>query len=106
MTEVEQEMFKTTVKELLQLGWKVIYADQKKEKAKATKGKEKEEEEDEEVEVNEPFSIDPKWGMCCVTDAIVKEKDTQPPKHFNEGTLLRRWKAQASRLRMKSSAMR
>jgi DNA topoisomerase-3 len=88
MTEVEQEMFKTTVKELLQLGWKVIYADQKKEKAKSTKGKEKEEEEDEEVEVNEPFSIDPQGNVLC-HDAIVKEKDTQPPKHFNEGTLLK-----------------
>ncbi|WP_246310053.1 type IA DNA topoisomerase [Paenibacillus alginolyticus] len=88
MTEVEQEMFKTTVKELLQLGWKVIYADQKKEKAKSSKGKEKEEEEDEEVEVNEPFSIDPQGNVLC-HDAIVKEKDTQPPKHFNEGTLLK-----------------
>ncbi|MCZ6992437.1 DNA topoisomerase, partial [Salmonella enterica] len=55
MTEVENEMFKTTVKELLSIGWKVIYPDQKKEKAKATKGKEKEEEEAEEMEVNEPF---------------------------------------------------
>ncbi|WP_244163216.1 type IA DNA topoisomerase [Paenibacillus pectinilyticus] len=88
MTEVEQEMFKTTVKELLSLGWKVIYADQKKEKAKATKGKEKEDEEEEEVEVNEPFSIDAQGDVLC-TDAIVKEKDTQPPKHFNEGTLLK-----------------
>lgn len=88
MTEVEQEMFKTTVKELLHLGWKVIYADQKKEKPKSTKGKEKEEEEDEEVEVSEPFSIDAQGQVVC-SDAVVKEKDTQPPKHFNEGTLLK-----------------
>ncbi|MDR6882379.1 DNA topoisomerase 3 [Bacillus sp. 3255] len=87
MTEVEQEMFKTTVKELLHLGWKVIYADQKKEKPKS-KGKEKEEEEDEEVEVSEPFSVDPQGEVLC-HDAVVKEKDTQPPKHFNEGTLLK-----------------
>ncbi|MBD0383083.1 type IA DNA topoisomerase [Paenibacillus sedimenti] len=88
MTEIEQEMFKTTVKELLQLGWKVIYADQKKEKAKSSKGKDKEEEEEEEVEVNEPFSVDPQADVMC-SDAIVKEKDTQPPKHFTEGTLLK-----------------
>ncbi|MEC0232505.1 type IA DNA topoisomerase [Paenibacillus alba] len=88
MTEVEQEMFKTTVKELLDLGWKVIYADQKKDKPKATKGKDKEEEEDEEVEVSEPFSLDSQGNVFC-HDAIVKEKDTQPPKHFNEGTLLK-----------------
>ncbi|UJF35886.1 type IA DNA topoisomerase [Paenibacillus hexagrammi] len=88
LTEVEQEMFKTTVKELLHLGWKVIYADQKKEKSKSSKGKDKEEEEDEEVEVNEPFSIQPQEGVTC-SDAIVKEKDTQPPKAFTEGTLLK-----------------
>ncbi|MEW9698744.1 DNA topoisomerase 3 [Paenibacillus sp. SI8] len=88
MTEVEQEIFKTTVKELLQLGWKVIYADQKKEKPKSAKGKDKEDEEEDEVEVNEPFSIDPQASVVC-SDAVVKEKDTQPPKHFTEGTLLK-----------------
>ncbi|MGC5325644.1 DNA topoisomerase 3 [Brevibacillus sp. SYSU BS000544] len=88
MTEVENEMFKTTVKELLSLGWKVIYADQKKDKPKGAKGKEKEEDEEEEVEVNEPFSILPDIEVLC-QDAKIKEKDTQPPKHFTEGTLLK-----------------
>jgi DNA topoisomerase-3 len=89
ITEVENEHFKTTVKELLSLGWKVIYADQKKDKAKSTaKGKDKEDAEEEEVEVNEPFSISADEGVVC-SDAIVKEKDTQPPKHYTEGTLLK-----------------
>ncbi|WP_141501294.1 type IA DNA topoisomerase [Paenibacillus luteus] len=89
ITEVENEHFKTTVKELLSLGWKVIYADQKKEKAKPTaKGKDKEDAEEEEIEVNEPFSISTDEGVVC-SDAIVKEKDTQPPKHYTEGTLLK-----------------
>jgi DNA topoisomerase-3 len=88
MTEVENEKFKTTVKELMQLGWKVIYADQKKEKTKGAKGKEKEEEETEEVEVNEPFSIVPSAEVLCA-NALVKEKETQPPKHYTEGTLLK-----------------
>lgn len=88
MTDVEEEKFKTTVKELLSLGWKVIYADQKKDKAKSSKGKNKDDEEDEEVEVNEPFSIAPADEVIC-SDALVKEKDTQPPKHYTEGTLLR-----------------
>ncbi|MBP1995289.1 DNA topoisomerase 3 [Paenibacillus eucommiae] len=88
MTEVEAELFKTTVKELLSLGWKVIYADQKKEKVKAPKGKDKEEEEEEEIEVSEPFSVRQDEGIHC-SDAIVKEKDTQPPKNFTEGTLLK-----------------
>ncbi|WP_020431209.1 type IA DNA topoisomerase, partial [Paenibacillus riograndensis] len=87
ITEVEGENFKTTVKELLSLGWKVIYGDQKKDK-KPAKGKGKEEDEEEEIEVNEPFSIDPHAGVLC-SDAVVKEKDTQPPKHYTEGTLLK-----------------
>ncbi|NIK76641.1 DNA topoisomerase-3 [Paenibacillus castaneae] len=88
LTEVENETFKTTVKELLSLGWKVIYADQKKEKSKSSKSKDKDEPEDEEIEVSEPFSIQSNDGITC-TDAIVKEKDTQPPKHYTEGTLLK-----------------
>lgn len=89
MTEVENEMFKTNVKELLSLGWKVIYADQKKEKAKSTsKSKDKDDAEEEEIEVNEPFSISAEDPVTCA-DAVVKEKDTQPPKHYTEGTLLK-----------------
>ncbi|WNS45009.1 DNA topoisomerase 3 [Paenibacillus sp. MMS20-IR301] len=88
ITVVEDEKFKTTVKELLSLGWKVIYADQKKDKLKPAKGKGKEEEEDEEVEVNEPFSVSKDDDVVC-SDAIVKEKDTQPPKAYTEGTLLK-----------------
>ncbi|WP_248925714.1 type IA DNA topoisomerase [Paenibacillus hamazuiensis] len=87
LTEVEGETFKTTVKELLSLGWKVIYADMKKEKPKS-KGKEKEEEENEEIEVSEPFFVNPNAGVSCA-DAVVKEKETQPPKHYTEGTLLK-----------------
>jgi DNA topoisomerase III len=89
LTEVEGEMFKTTVKQLLSIGWKMIYADQQKEKKKSTSGgNAKEEEEDEEIEVDEPFAIEPNVSVTCA-DAIVKEKDTQPPKHYTEGTLLK-----------------
>lgn len=88
MTEVEAEKFKTTVKELLSLGWKVIYADQKKDKSRPAKGKGKEDEEEEELEVNEPFSVQAEGEVIC-SDAVVKEKDTQPPKAYTEGTLLK-----------------
>ncbi len=88
LTEVEGETFKTTIKELLSLGWKVIYADQKKEKSKSSKSKDQDDSEQEEVEVNEPFSIDPQGEVRCV-NAVVKEKDTQPPKAYTEGTLLK-----------------
>ncbi|MEX2460411.1 MAG: DNA topoisomerase 3 [Paenibacillaceae bacterium] len=86
MTKVEKEAFKTIVKQLLDLGWKVIYADQAKETAKKVKGKDDEEELEEEIST--ALSVDPDSGVLCV-DAIAKEKETQPPKHFNEGTLLK-----------------
>ncbi|MBH5317739.1 DNA topoisomerase 3 [Paenibacillus sp. GSMTC-2017] len=87
ITEVEKESFKTSVKELLSLGWKVIYGDQKKDKEKQKSSK-KDEETDEEEEVNEPFSVQANQFVHC-SDALMKEKDTQPPKHYTEGTLLK-----------------
>jgi DNA topoisomerase-3 len=85
-TEVAQETFKTTIKELLQLGWKIVYADQSKEKVKG-KGKSNEDNGDEE-ETETPFLVDPQQGVICDQSAV-KEKETQPPKHFTEGTLLK-----------------
>ncbi|RAU97160.1 DNA topoisomerase 3 [Paenibacillus sp. YN15] len=103
------DRFKTTVKELLSLGWKVLYPDQKKGaaakgggKGKAGKsgdgegaGPEKDGDKDEnngpselEVEMDTPFHVDPQTGVLCA-DAEVKEKETQPPKPFTEGTLLK-----------------
>lgn len=87
LTEVEGETFKTNVKELLSLGWKIIYADQAKGKDKPSK-KGKDEEIEEEEEVNEPFRLRRDLPVDC-RDAIMKEKDTQPPKHYTEGTLLK-----------------
>lgn len=88
MTEVEKERFKTTVKELRKIGWKAIYADQKKEKTRGARNANKEDEEKEEIEVSEPFSLNRDEEVHCA-DALVKEKETQPPKHFTEGTLLK-----------------
>ncbi|OXS60552.1 DNA topoisomerase III [Cohnella sp. CIP 111063] len=92
LTEVEKETFKTTVKQLLSLGWKVIYAGD----APAAKGggKEKGKEKDdgaaeeEEQETDAPFEVDPQKPVVCA-DAEVKEKETQPPKPYTEGTLLK-----------------
>jgi len=90
-TEIEKEMFKTNVKQLLDLGWKVIYQgqgqDQAKEQAKDKK-KYKEDEEEQEEEVSSTFSVDPLLAVDCI-EATTKEKETQPPKHFTEGTLLK-----------------
>lgn len=88
-TEVEQESFKTTVKELLALGWKQVYADLQKDKPEKRKGKnDAAEDEEEETEVTEPFRLiqgDP----AQMDRAGIKEKQTSPPKHFTEGTLLK-----------------
>ncbi|TFE23382.1 type IA DNA topoisomerase [Cohnella luojiensis] len=94
MTEVEKESFKTTVKQLLSLGWKVIYADQAKSGKDNGSGKDGGKEdgagsaEEEEQETDAPFEIDPRLPVVC-SDVEVKAKETQPPKHFTEGTLLK-----------------
>jgi len=88
LTEVEQERFKTSVKQLLDLGWKVVYADLSPDKKKP-RGKAKDDEEEEsETETDAPFSVDPASGVKNV-QSEVKEKETQPPKPFTEGTLLK-----------------
>jgi DNA topoisomerase III len=86
LTEVNKDLFKTTVKELLQLGWKVIYADQTAERKKNKSGSDDSEEEEEETTA--PFVIQSELGSQCERVEI-KEKETQPPKHFTEGTLLK-----------------
>ncbi|WP_409342978.1 DNA topoisomerase 3 [Paenibacillus sp. MBLB4367] len=99
LTEVEGETFKTNVKQLLSLGWKVVYPDQKNAAAKGKKesdeakdksGKPGEDEKDAvaEIETDAPFSVDPESPVLC-SDAQAKEKETQPPKPFTEGTLLK-----------------
>lgn len=93
LTEVEGETFKTTVKQLLAEGWKTVYADQeggaKAKKGGAGKDKDKDgDDAEEEVETSAPFSVDAERQVECA-EAAVKEKETQPPKHFTEGTLLK-----------------
>ncbi|MDF2962818.1 MAG: topoisomerase [Paenibacillus sp.] len=90
LTNVEQESFKSTIKQLLSIGWKVIYADQKKDKPK-TKGKADKAEDEEqaaEEEISTPFSLQAEKAVLCAK-AAAKEKETQPPKAYTEGTLLK-----------------
>ncbi|MCR8631781.1 DNA topoisomerase 3 [Paenibacillus radicis (ex Xue et al. 2023)] len=90
LTSVEQESFKSTIKQLLSIGWKVIYADQKKDKPKAKGKAEKNEDEDQaaEEEISTPFSLKEDEGVQC-SKIAAKEKETQPPKSYTEGTLLK-----------------
>jgi DNA topoisomerase-3 len=76
------------------LGWKVIYADPAKTAKDSIKDNAKEdgsssqEREDEEQETDTPFELDAGLPVLC-SSVEVKAKETQPPKHFNEGTLLK-----------------
>ncbi|MEG6589782.1 DNA topoisomerase 3 [Paenibacillus barengoltzii] len=88
LTEVDGETFKTNVKELLSLGWKVCLPGDDGAKAGKGRGKKKDEEEETEELISEPFEIDRNRPVQC-TDAEAKEKATQPPKHYTEGTLLK-----------------
>ncbi|ECH9276580.1 DNA topoisomerase III, partial [Salmonella enterica subsp. enterica] len=58
LTEVEGETFKTNVKELLSLGWKVCLPGDDGAKSASGRGKKKDEEEETEDLVSEPFQID------------------------------------------------
>lgn len=90
-TEVEAETFKTNVKELLSLGWKVCMPkDDGNSKASSSSGRGKKQDEEEEAEelVSEPFTVNPAAPVTC-TEAEAKEKATQPPKAYTEGTLLK-----------------
>lgn len=88
LTEVEGETFKTNVKELRSLGWKVCLPGE--DNAGKTSGRGKKQEEDDEAEelVSEPFTIDRNAPVRC-SEAEAKEKATQPPKAYTEGTLLK-----------------
>jgi DNA topoisomerase-3 len=84
ITEIESERFKTTVKQLTEQGWKVVYAGHKEDKRFRGKNDNEDEEQEETIE---PFSL-AKGPVDC-REAFMKEKDTQPPKHYTEGTLLK-----------------
>lgn len=87
LTEVESETFKTNVKELLSLGWKVCQPGDDNNKT-SSKGRKKDEEDDPEELVSEPFQIQADESVKC-QGVEVKEKATQPPKAYTEGTLLK-----------------
>lgn len=84
LTEVEREMFKSTIKQLLSLGWKVIYADQKKGKP-MSRGKADKTDEDEvpEEEITTPFSLQAAEAVKCAKIAA-KEKETQPLRRIQK----------------------
>ncbi len=102
LTEVAEELFKTTVKELLSLGWKTVYADEEKrsdkgsgkgtdkasDKSKGSGKSDAEEEPDEEEERSSPFVLHAEEAVLCERAEVV-ERETQPPKPFTEGTLLK-----------------
>jgi DNA topoisomerase-3 len=102
LTEAENEMFKTTVKQLIRLGWKTIYGDDAAESGKngaktsrkksGAKDAEKDDDtngrEPEEELIDTPFELMPNEHVLC-REANAKEKETQPPKPYTEGTLLK-----------------
>lgn len=105
ITVAAEERFKTTIKEKQADGWKVVYAGMEADKDKGTSGRRGKNEakksgneepgagsgaerEEETEETETPFVLNPALPVAC-TDAEVKEKETQPPKPYTEGTLLK-----------------
>ena len=73
-----QEEFKSSIRELKNEGWKVVYP-------KAKKSNEDDHEEDLEVVNN--FTVDPGAPVYCSPSQVLKKK-TQPPPVYTEGTLV------------------
>ncbi|MCK6076845.1 type IA DNA topoisomerase [Paenibacillus silvae] len=91
LTEVEKHEFQTSVKELLSLGWKVVLGSNDSEQGASGKKKSKKnsnEEEEAEEWTDKAFAVQPDLPVHC-TKSEFKEKATQPPKSFTEGTLLK-----------------
>lgn len=88
-TICESETFRTKVKELLEPGWKVVQQDADASAARKRKkdGQDEAGPEDETV-TDRPFLIDKAKEVRC-TEAEAKEKTTQPPEPYTEGTLLK-----------------
>ncbi|MCM3133031.1 DNA topoisomerase 3 [Paenibacillus polysaccharolyticus] len=91
LTEVEKHQFKTSVKELLSIGWKVVLGsgDQEQGASIKKKGKKNSNEEEEAEEwTDKAFAVQPELPVQCAKSEF-KEKATQPPKSYTEGTLLK-----------------
>lgn len=91
LTEVEKHQFKTSVKELLSIGWKVVLGSGDQEQGASGKKKAKKnsnEEEEAEEWTDKAFAVQPDLPVQC-TKSEFKEKATQPPKSYTEGTLLK-----------------
>ncbi|WP_434750781.1 DNA topoisomerase 3 [Paenibacillus amylolyticus] len=91
LTEVEKHQFKTSVKELLSIGWKVVLGSGDPEQGASGKKKAKKnsnEEEETEEWTDKAFAVQPDLPVQC-TKSEFKEKATQPPKSYTEGTLLK-----------------
>lgn len=91
LTEVEKHQFKTSVKELLSIGWKVVLGSGDQEQGASGKKKAKKnsnEEEEAEEWTDKAFAVQPDLPIQC-TKSEFKEKATQPPKSYTEGTLLK-----------------
>ena len=89
-TVVEQETFKTQIKQLISLGWKVVYPD--------STAKKKAKEEPEEIEeTREAFDITPSEQVMCKGTKCI-EKETTPPSLYTEGTLLKAMESAGKRI--------
>ncbi|MEK3787468.1 type IA DNA topoisomerase [Paenibacillus sp. FSL K6-1230] len=90
ITKVEEHRYKTGVKELISLGWKVLQEAAGQGSSKPSKRGKKDDAEDKEEEelLDGPFHLKPEQGVLC-TEAEAKEKATKPPKSYTEGTLLK-----------------
>ncbi|MGB1255118.1 MAG: DNA topoisomerase III [Thiolinea sp.] len=88
-TEVAGGLFIARQKDILAQGWKVLFPTAKsaQTKAAANKTEDKAETDNEGFALNKLPDVKKGDGVHC-TDAELKEKQTTPPRHFSDATLL------------------
>lgn len=107
LTEVEKHEFKTSVKELLSLGWKVVLGSNDSEQGASGKKKQKTAMKKRKPR-NGPTKRLP-YNLTClfiVRRVSLKRKQPSRPKATPRERCSRQWRAQANRSRMKSCGMR
>ncbi|HVJ48830.1 DNA topoisomerase 3 [Desulfitobacterium sp.] len=95
LTQVEEEYFRTRGKVLIDLGWKKLFGDKPEEEGqpKRQKSKSKKDENgDDGEDGNSEFVALPVLSSgetVTALNAMVKEKETKPPKRYTQGDLLK-----------------
>jgi len=96
-TEVENETFRTSIRELVHKGWKVVNENIEHLGKTNSIMDSPESSEEPNEELKEKFTVDPNKPVTCIVSET-KDKITSPPKWFTEGSLIKAMKTAGKEL--------